>query len=233
MSTLICPLSSLSPELQVRTKYHHTVRGLAWNLTAPAGHDLADYRHPLAIAYLLGLASKVQWYERWALEQQVSQRASNVLLTLLVQHGRLNLDRLDTRALATRLRQYSVVEQEVLVQDLAGKLDRIYFLPKLERYIAMKDADFSKIPKDIYDRLEQHLADLEQSLIAADPMMPQHLRSSHAILVTYPETVHLLDDSDIARLIDAAEIHTKTEIVKAAAAGKGAGSRKKVSIADL
>ena len=51
--------------------------------------------------------------------------------------------------------------------------------------------------------------------------------------LSYPESVHLLDDNEIARIIDAAEIHTKTEIVKAAAAGKGAGSRKKVTADDL
>jgi hypothetical protein len=65
-------------------------------------------------------------------------------------------------------------------------------------------------------------------------MMPQHLRNTHSLLVSYPETVHLLDDAEIARIIDAAEVHTKTEIVKAVAAGKSSGgSRKKVDIGDL
>ena len=88
------------------------------------------------------------------------------------------------------------------------------------------------IPRDVMTRLQSSLASLEQSLLDKDPMMPQHLRNTHSILISYPETVHLLDDAEIARIIDAAEVHTKTEIVKAAAAGKGA-VRKKVSASDL
>jgi hypothetical protein len=62
-------------------------------------------------------------------------------------------------------------------------------------------------------------------------MMPSHLRASHQLLISYPETVHLLDDDEIARLISAAQIHTQIEIVKAGTAK--AGSRKKISADDL
>ena len=89
------------------------------------------------------------------------------------------------------------------------------------------------IPRDVMMRLQSSLASLEAALLDKDPLMPQHLRNTHSILISYPETTHLLDDNEIARIIDAAEIHTKTEIVKAAAAGKGAGSRKKVTADDL
>ena len=88
------------------------------------------------------------------------------------------------------------------------------------------------IPDEIMSKLEDSLAKLEQALLEKDVMMPQHLRNTHSLLITYPETVHLLDDEEIARIIDAAEIHTKTEIVKAAAKGKGA-SRKKIDAGDL
>lgn len=96
----------------------------------------------------------------------------------------------------------------------------------------MKTSD--TIPADIVDRLSGSLAALESSLLEKDPMMSQHLRNTHSVLVSYPETVHLLDDEEIARIIDAAEIHTKTEIVKAVASGKASGgSRKKVTAEDL
>jgi hypothetical protein len=62
-------------------------------------------------------------------------------------------------------------------------------------------------------------------------MMPSHLRASHQLLISYPETVHLLDDDEIARLISAAQIHTQIEIVKAGTAK--AGGRKKISADDL
>ena len=88
------------------------------------------------------------------------------------------------------------------------------------------------IPPDVLDRLDSHLASLEQALLEKDPMMPQHLRNTHSILISYPETVHLLEDGEIARLIDAAEIHTKTEIIKATVK-KAAGTRKKVDVSDL
>jgi hypothetical protein len=62
-------------------------------------------------------------------------------------------------------------------------------------------------------------------------MMPQHLRASHQLLISYPETVHLLDDAEIARLISAAQIHTQIEIVKASTAS--AGRKKKITVDDL
>lgn len=90
------------------------------------------------------------------------------------------------------------------------------------------------IPPDIMSRLEHSLAALETSLLEKDSMMPQHLRNTHSLLISYPETVHLLEDNEIARLIDAAELHTKTEIVKALAKGSSTGgARKKVSLDDL
>lgn len=97
----------------------------------------------------------------------------------------------------------------------------------------MKHApELSSIPQEVLSRLTMNLAELQAALLAKDAMMPQHLRNTHAILVSYPETVHLLDDQEVAALIDAAEIHTKTEIVKSVAAGKGA-VKKKITVADL
>lgn len=95
----------------------------------------------------------------------------------------------------------------------------------------MKDIEHS-IPQDVMDRLAASLLNLETSLLEKDPMMPQHLRNTHSLLITYPETVHLLEDCEIARIIDAAEIHTKTEIVKATVK-KGTGTRKKIDVGDL
>lgn len=97
-----------------------------------------------------------------------------------------------------------------------------------ERAQAMKLTD--KIPPDILSKLEASLTELQQQLTAADPQITGHLRASHALLTSYPETVHLLDDSEIAALIKAAEIHTQVQVVKAAAAK---GTRKKLGVEDL
>lgn len=100
----------------------------------------------------------------------------------------------------------------------------------LERILStMKPS--ATLPPDIVSKLTMHLADLEQSLLAHDPMMPQHLKQSHKLLISYPETVHLLDDTEIARLISAAQIHSQIEIVKASV--PKTGGRKKISAEDL
>lgn len=89
----------------------------------------------------------------------------------------------------------------------------------------------SNLSPDIVNKLTMSLASLEQALLAKDPMMPQHLRASHQLLISYPETVHLLDDDEIARLIGAVQIHTGIEIVKLNT--PRTGGRKKVTADDL
>jgi len=113
-----------------------------------------------------------------------------------------------------------------------SKADQEAILNQLnnERNYPMKPAQ-TNLSFDVVAKLTMSLASLEQALLAKDPMMPRHLRESHQLLTSYPETVHLLDDDEIARLISAAQIHTGIEIVKAAAS-KG-GSRKKISVDDL
>ena len=88
------------------------------------------------------------------------------------------------------------------------------------------------IPADVLDKLTMSMASLEAALIDSDPMLPTHLCSIHSLLISYPESVTLLTDNEVAKLIDGAEIMTKTQIVKASAT-KAAGSRKKVTADDL
>lgn len=97
----------------------------------------------------------------------------------------------------------------------------------------MKTDIESKIPPDILARLDTALASLESALAAKDPLMSNHLRASHQILISYPETVHLLDDAEIARLIGAAQVHAKVEIVKAAAAKSTRAVAKKAKVDDF
>lgn len=88
-----------------------------------------------------------------------------------------------------------------------------------------------KIPPDVLASLQIKLNSLEAALVKQDPEMKNHLRESHALLITYPESVHLLQDSEIANLVKAAEEWTKTKIVEEAAKGKGAtGKRKKLDV---
>lgn len=85
-------------------------------------------------------------------------------------------------------------------------------------------------------KLTMHLADLEQSLLTNDPLMPQHLRNSHALILSYPESVHMLEERDaVGLIIKALQKHTSVEIVKATAAKPRASSARasKVSASDL
>lgn len=91
----------------------------------------------------------------------------------------------------------------------------------------------NRIPAQIMQDLALKMGALQRSLLAVDPEMPNHLRESHRLLITYPESVALLDDDEIAALIQAAEKHTQTQIVSAVAKGKGSSSKKKISADDL
>lgn len=227
MHSLPCPLSELSASLQAKTLYHHTIKGLVRTLTVPNSH-------PLDLPFLLGLSGKVTWYTTGAFP--LDKMASIAMLRTVATFTDCGLDSVDFHALATRLRQFPAIVQKEIAHRVEWYIVNYKFLNRTERFNMQPASMFPKIEQSVYDRLEQHLADLEAALLAKDPLMPQHLRSSHAMLITYPETIHLLDDGDVAKLIDAAEIHTKTEIVKASATGKGAGAgagRKKVSLADL
>ena len=113
-----------------------------------------------------------------------------------------------------------------------GNYVRRSIIVNLNSYTAYSNMKTStSVPPDVMARLETSLASLEAALLAKDPLLSQHLRNTHSVLISYPETVHLLDDSEIARIIDAAEVHTKTQVVKATVAGKG--SKKQMTIADL
>lgn len=91
------------------------------------------------------------------------------------------------------------------------------------------EAQAGKIPAQIMQSLAIHMGNLEAALLAKDPQMPNHLRESHRLLITYPETVHLLDDSEIHALISASEEYTKNRIVAEIAKGKGSRSKKEVN----
>lgn len=100
----------------------------------------------------------------------------------------------------------------------------------------MKEDDASKIPDDVYNRMNVILADLQQTLLAKDPMMPQHLRTIHGLIISYPEAAHLLKDEEIALIIAGAQEHTKVQIVSEAAkkaTAPRAKSLKNVSVSDL
>lgn len=97
---------------------------------------------------------------------------------------------------------------------------------------SLPEAHQQRIPPEQLERLQAALLSLETALLAKDPLMPQHLAASHRVLVSYPETVHLLDDAEIAKIVEAQQQHTMTQVVSDAAKGKS-GGKKKVTVDDL
>lgn len=97
---------------------------------------------------------------------------------------------------------------------------------------SLPEAHQQRIPPEQLERLQAALLSLESALLAKDPLLPQHLAASHRVLVSYPETVHLLDDAEIAKIVEAQQQHTMTQVVSDAAKGKS-GGKKKVTVDDL
>lgn len=223
----IAPLSS---EQQRIHKLHHTARGFCWLLTSPPEEEQAASRSMLDLPLTLGLlhASTAGWMPPVASHQALPPGYANQILTLAARYWRRRLHALDLNTICLLFESLAPQDQTSCLQLATQFLTTT----AAQRHSLMKPSD--TLPADIMQRLETSLAALEASLLEKDAMMPQHLRNTHSLLISYPETVHLLEDHEIARIIDAAELHTKTEIVKAVAKGSSAGgSRKKVSVADL
>jgi len=214
----------MTVELAARTLLVHNSVGICFYLTTG--------KSPFSLSHTLGLANKLQWYKPVLTGNDVDTLHANKILGLATSLWTQGLNKLDLNMIHLRLASMPADDQMACLHNVMRFLNRARFVSnKLERCNLMQMTD--AIPKDVMMRLQTSLASLETSLLEKDPMLSQHLRNTHSILISYPESVHLLDDNEIARIIDAAEIHTKTEIVKAAAAGKGAGSRKKVTADDL
>lgn len=223
MTALNLFIKPLTVELAARTLLAHNSRGIALYLTTG--------KSPFALSSTLGLSTKVQWYKPVLTGNEVDTLHANKILGLATSLWSHGLNKLDLNMLHLRLASMPESAQLDCMNNVLRFLNRArYVSNKLERCNLMQMND--AIPKDVMMRLQSSLASLEAALLDKDPMLSQHLRNTHSILISYPESVHLLDDNEIARIIDAAEIHTKTEIVKAAAAGKGA-TRKKVTADDL
>lgn len=219
----------LTGSLLTRTQVAHTSRGFCWLLRGERGVN----RSILDLSLTLGVWDKMPSYlppdKRDAMYPATSRR----LLHLISNFWQRDMEDIDIRWISLFFRQMPAPQQDQAA-ELATRFLTTgqYLTSRHERASLMKHSE--TIPQDVMARLDQSLAHLEQALLTKDPMMPQHLRNTHSLLISYPETVHLLEDAEVARLIDAAELHTKTEIVKAVAAGKSSGgSRKKVDVSDL
>lgn len=171
--------------------------------------------------------------------RHVSTETSKKLLSFVAARWDGNLWDLDLLGLNTTIGYLPTHEEQLRVAELlpfcrtlrGSKQSKLSQLSLLNGVI-MKPSD--KIPPEIMEQLTMELASLEKSLLEKDPMMKIHLQKSHKMIQDYPETQNLLEDHEIALIIDALELHTRTEIVKVSSKPAAAGRRAaKVSVDDL
>ena len=103
--------------------------------------------------------------------------------------------------------------------------------------VVNEDGSFPVASNPQHQEALNRIAQLQQALLAKDPMMPQHLKEIHKQLITYEELVHLLRPEDIGIIMAAQQAHTNTTLVSAGTtkAGKAAAVKAsaKLTIADL
>jgi hypothetical protein len=219
MATLNFFIRPLVGEFAARTLRAHTIRGLAYSLA----HSEAVHR--LKFVQTIGLMTHVKWYNHGKPLSGISPKATRLLFGMLASRVQRSILHIDLHGLQLALATLTESDVDFLSHWLNTST-------RTERFNLMQPSN--SLPPEIMSRLESSLASLEASLLAKDPQMPNHLRATHSLLISYPETVHLLDDTEIALIIDAAEVHTKTEIVKPGVTkAAGAGTRKKVTADDL
>lgn len=80
--------------------------------------------------------------------------------------------------------------------------------------------------------LKEKVADLQSKLLTAHPLMPTLLREIHTIIKSDPEQVTLLEESEIAVIVNGLKRQTATEIATTTAKSK-TKSIKSLSLDDL
>lgn len=223
-------IAPFTKEMAARQLVAHTARGIALQLTSPA--ELPLPRSRLDLPFVLGISSYVRWYAAPSRHSgKLSTQQAATILHWAGQYWQRPLRDLDLLAIELAFNALPDTAVDTVCNNLNLILNYFY-ITKGEKATAMKLTP-TQLPPDILSKLEMSLASLESALLTKDPMMPTHLRSIHSLLITYPESVQLLDDSEVARIIDGAEIMTKTEIVKAAAPKTSRAKAAKVSVDDL
>lgn len=234
MSVLPYFIAPLTPEQYSKTLVAHTARGFCFHINTPASASAP--RAMTELRQTLGLNRVWKTLELDAAKRTpVIELLRTEILACIRECWERPLYELDLPWIDLLFQQLNEREQHDAWNAIIAIEYAPHNIPLTWRTEHMKAVpDTQNIPHDILSKLEMNLASLEKSLLDKDAMMPQHLRNVHSLLISYPETVHLLEDAEIARIIEGAQVHTKTEIVKATAKGGAAsGSRKKIALEDL
>jgi hypothetical protein len=66
----------------------------------------------------------------------------------------------------------------------------------------------------VHFELLTRLGQLEEALLARDPLMKTHLGAIHKQLITHEELVHLLSPVEIGKIVAAQQAHTNTSLAQ-------------------
>lgn len=87
---------------------------------------------------------------------------------------------------------------------------------------------------DIATQTKEKIVSLQEALLASSPKMPVLLREIHTTLKADPEVVTLLDESDIAVIVNGLKKQTQTELATATLKSKSSTkSLKNISVDQL
>lgn len=82
------------------------------------------------------------------------------------------------------------------------------------------------------EQIREQIAQLQQQLLTAHPMMPTLLQTIHKQLADNPEVVTILSEEEVGAIVNGLKQHTKTVIATSIAKTK-TKSAKSIGLADL
>lgn len=224
-------IPAVPAELHARYIKAHSIGGLSRFLRTV---QRAAYWHPLTMQTALGL--KLPAYDKSDVELELTQYETHVLSECMKIAGFPAMLR-DMNPLYLVLRNVHAHKINVcaVLEGTLAHATYFHHISRAERNLAMKNFEVAVLPPAVMAKLESDLADLRTAFELKDPKFSQHLRAIHGTIISYPESDALLDDDETALIIDALELHTKTEIVSATAKKATAAktSRAKPSVNDL
>ena len=166
------------------------------------------------------------------LSQEIDSGARN----LLFRHfngNLLDLPVIETVQLLRRLRSRQEQQETLRIAAFSIQLLSLVKSSRLAIFngLIMKPSD--AIPLNIMEELVGEIKAVEEGLLKKDPMMKVHLQRSHRMIMEYPETAVLLEDHEIATIINGLKMHTNVEIAKSPARASTGKKAAKLTLDDL
>ena len=86
---------------------------------------------------------------------------------------------------------------------------------------------------NLSEQISEKILQLQESLLSQHPQMPTLLRDIHKTLKDNPDCVTLLEESEVAIIVEGLKKQTATEIATATIKAKSTRALKSLTLADL